>query len=424
MASPVVAAIRNGAAPIAAKMAAARAALSLPPEDLLEILVLLSKDSDAEIRNSATKSLGEFDPDRMRQLVSIKEAPPDILQQLCNWKNGKREVYEALILNDSTPDQGIKELAQWNKETSLLELIAINQERMIRYPEIITAVIENRSSTPEAVRRAREVRVEFFEKELGVKRIEEERRARAAAASAALGLNYVEDSLPDMLDDDISIDDLKLESALHSEADPKIGPEFLKTIRDEVHRLHVEDPPAEASATVPATPTPPEISTPTETQAELEAQRIINEMKADGEETTEQRLTWMQKIARMNVKARVQLGLKGNREVRNILRRDSNKTVIMAVLGNPRISEAEVESISAMKTLPEEALRLIALNRQWIRNYPIIHNLVRNSRTPVGTSLPLLNRLFPKDLKGLTNNRNVPDVIRKQAARLVIAKRM
>ena len=422
MASPIVTAIRNGAAPAAAKLAAARAALPIPPEDLLEILVVLSKDEDAEIRSIATKSLNDFAPERMRQVVLRKETPRDVLQHLCSWRGGKAEVYEALILNDSTPDQGITELARWNKEAKLLELIAINQERMIRYPEIITSLIENKASSAEAVRRAKEVRIEFFEKELGAKRIGEERRARAAAMSAALGLNYVEESLPDMLDDDIPVEDLNFEAAFQSDDDPKIGSEFIKVIRDEMQRVQEEpDPPQPELVEVSVGS---EAETSADPEAEAEAERIINEMKMDGEETTVERLTMMQKITRMNVKSRVKLALKGNREARNILRRDSNKSVILGVLGNPRITQPEVEAISAMKSLPEEGLRLIALNRQWIRSYPIIHHLVQNARTPVGTSLPLLNRLFPKDLKALTSNRNVPDVIRKQAARLAATKRM
>lgn len=418
MPSPVVTAIRSGTAPAPAKMAAARAALPLPPEDLLEVLVVLCQDAEAELRSTATKSLNEFDAERMKQVVTLKTTPPDVLQYLCSWRAGKPNIYEALILNDATPDEGIVALARWSKDASILELIAINQERMIRHPDIMRALIGNRASTPEAVRRATEVRVEFFEKELGAKRIEEERRARAAAASAALGLQYVEDALLDLIDEDIPAEDLNLEATLKTEDDPKIGPEFLKAIRDEVQR--VQEAPAPPVATETATPAEGEV----DAETEQVVSEILNQMKADGEEATVERLTIMQKIARMSTKARVQLALKGNREARNILRRDSNKTVILGVLGNPRITESEVEAISAMKTLPEEALRLIALNRQWIRNYPIIHNLVRNARTPVATSLPLLNRLFPKDLKALTGNRNVPDVLRKQAARLVAAKKI
>jgi hypothetical protein len=121
----------------------------------------------------------------------------------------------------------------------------------------------------------------------------------------------------------------------------------------------------------------------------------------------------------MNVKQRIQLALKGNREARNILKRDSNRVVILGVLGNPRITESEVEAISNMKTIPEEALRLISLNRLWSRNYAITHNLARNPRTPVAISIALVPRLLPKDLKALTTNRNVPDVVRKTAQRLL-----
>ena len=422
MPSPVITAIRSGNAPAPAKMAAARAALPLSPEDMLEILVVLSQDEDAELRTTATKSLNEFDAERMKQVVALKETPHDVLQHLCTWRGGKREVYEALILNDSTPDQGITELARWNKDGSVLELIAINQERMIRYPHIISALIENSASTPEAVRRATEVRIEFFEKELGAKRIVEERRARAAAASAALGLTYVEEALAELIDEDIPAEDLSLEKAFGTEDDPKMGPEFLKTIRDEMQRVQAEPEPVVEAPVIAPTAAPPVADVDAETQQIVN--EILNQMKADGEEATPERLTIMQKIARMTTKARVQLALKGNREARNILRRDASKSVILGVLGNSRITEAEVEAISAMKTLPEDALRLIALNRQWIRSYPIVHNLVRNARTPVATGLPLLNRLFPKDLKGLTGNRNVPDVLRKQAERGVKAKKI
>ncbi len=426
MSSPIVTAIRGGNAPAPAKMAAARAALPVPPEDMLEILVVLSQDEDAELRVTATKSLNEFDAERMKQVVSGKEMAHDVLQHLCTWRGGKREVYEALILNEATPDQGISELARWNKEGTVLELIAINQERMIRYPDIISALVENKASTPEAVRRATEVRIEFFEKELGAKRVVEERRARAASASAALGLRYVEEALVELLDDDIRVEDLSLEKAFGSEDDPKMGPEFLKTIRDEMQRVQAAPEPVKEA---PLTPTPVadapiEFADDVDPETQQIVSEILNQMKADGEVATPERLTVMQKVARMSTKARVQLALKGNREARNILRRDSSKSVILGVLGNSRISESEVEAISAMKTLPEEALRLIALNRQWIRSYPIVHNLIRNARTPVATSLPLLNRLFPKDLKGVTGNRNIPDVLRKQAERLVKAKKI
>jgi hypothetical protein len=411
MAHPIIQALRSGNVPAPAKLAAARAAVPLPPETMLEALVVLCQDEGEEVRAAATKSLREFDQERMREVAEQETTATDVLQFLCDWRHATREVYEALTLNHMTPDTGIAGLAKWAKDGSLLELIAINQERMINHPPLIEAIIENKAATPEAVRRAREVRVEFFEKELGAKRVAEERRARAAAMSAALGLKQVEEALPDLVDDDVSAESLS-PAAPPAEADAtQTGPEFAFALQQELKKVAEPQaaPQAELSATV-------------EAQAAAEAERIAFEMQAGGEEVTAERLTMMQLIARMSVKQRVQLALKGNREARNILRRDSNKTVILGVLGNPRITESEVEAISNMKTLPEEALRLIALNRLWSRNYPVIHNLVRNPRTPVATSIALIPRLFPKDLKALTTNRNVPDVIRKTAHRLLSAR--
>lgn len=391
MSSSVIQAIRNGTVPAPAKLAAARAMLPLVPEEILESLVLLSRDENAEVREAALKSLDAFDRQQMLTVITQAETAPDVLKHLCGWRGGTREIYEALALNTKTPDEGIAELARVVKDGALLEVIAINQQRLIQHPAIIDAIISNPSCTAEAERRAREVKQEFFEKELGAQRIVEERRARAAAASAALGLDQAEEIITTLIDDDLAIEDLHIDDRL---------------LKEEFHiDLPVE---FDALSSLDA--------------AGLDAQRLIEEAEAAGEPVTEARLTVMQFIARLNVKQRVQLAIKGNREARNILKRDSNKAVIAGVLNNPRITESEVEAISNMKSVPEEGLRLIGINRVWTRSYPIIHNLVRNPRTPVAVSLPLISRLFPKDLKALVGNRNAPEVIRKTAQRLFAAR--
>jgi hypothetical protein len=411
MAHPVIQAIRSGNVPGADKLAAARAAVPLPPDALLEALIVLSSDANDEVRTAAVNSLRDFDQARMREVVGQETATPDVLQFLCGWHLGSREVYEALTLNPATPAEGITSLAAWTRDGSLLELIAVNQERMIAHPPLIEAILGNKASTPEAARRAREVRIEFFEKELGAKRVAEERRVRAAAISAALGLDRVEESLPDLIDDDVNVEELSSATSLPDGAPSQAGPEFAFALHQELGKF------AEALVTpVPAQAAPASAQSEA---AEAEARRLADEMQTAGEDVDPQRLTMMQLIARMNVKQRIQLALKGNREARNILKRDSNRGVILGVLGNPRITESEVEAISNMKTLPEEALRLISLNRLWSRNYAITHNLARNPRTPVAISIALVPRLLPKDLKALTTNRNIPDVVRKTAQRLL-----
>jgi hypothetical protein len=124
----------------------------------------------------------------------------------------------------------------------------------------------------------------------------------------------------------------------------------------------------------------------------------------------------------MNAKDRMKLALKGDREARSILIRDSNRVVCSAVVKNPRITEQEIENISAMRTVANEVLRLIAMNRTWARSYTIIHNLARNPRTPIPTAMSVLLRIRTKDLLQLTQNRNVSETVRRQAQRLAQAR--
>ena len=120
----------------------------------------------------------------------------------------------------------------------------------------------------------------------------------------------------------------------------------------------------------------------------------------------------------MTVKDRVKLALKGDREARGILIRDANKIVATAVIHNPRVTDREAENIATMRSVAEEVLRLVGMNRAWARSYPIIHNLARNPRTPMATAVHILPRLHTKDLKSLAQNRNVPEAVRRQAYRL------
>ncbi len=124
----------------------------------------------------------------------------------------------------------------------------------------------------------------------------------------------------------------------------------------------------------------------------------------------------------MGVKDRVRLGMKGDREARNILIRDPNKLVSSAVVNNPRITEQEVELIAAMKSLSEDILRQIASNRHWSRSYNVMHNLVRNPRTPIANAMTIMSRLQLRDLTGLSKNRNVSDAVRRHATRLLAAR--
>jgi hypothetical protein len=113
------------------------------------------------------------------------------------------------------------------------------------------------------------------------------------------------------------------------------------------------------------------------------------------------------------------LALKGNQEERLTLIRDSNKVVARAVLQSPKVTDADIEAYASMKSVTEEVLRLISTNRAFMKGYAVVRALVNNPRAPVDVTLPMLNRLNERDLKGLMLNRNVADVLRSMATKMV-----
>lgn len=130
------------------------------------------------------------------------------------------------------------------------------------------------------------------------------------------------------------------------------------------------------------------------------------------------RQTLMQRLVHMNVVQRLTLALKGGKEERNLLIRDTNKLVQRCVLQSPRVTDTEVEAFAAMTNLPGEILRFISLTRKFMKSYGVAKNLIFNPKTPIDVSLHLLPRLNVTDLKILTTSKNVPDTLRGMAVKL------
>lgn len=128
------------------------------------------------------------------------------------------------------------------------------------------------------------------------------------------------------------------------------------------------------------------------------------------------------RLARMNPPQRVQAALRGGRDERLLLIRDSNRVVWRAVLESPRLSESDVELIAAMRNVHEDVLRHVAGQRRFLRSLTIIRNLVNNPRTPQDVSLALLKHLFSFDLHFVERNRMISEVVRRQAAKLLQQK--
>ena len=126
----------------------------------------------------------------------------------------------------------------------------------------------------------------------------------------------------------------------------------------------------------------------------------------------------LQKINHLDVKGRIQLALKGNKEERSILIRDGTKVVALAVLEAPKLSDGEVEKFASQKNVLESVLRQIPLKRRFMKNYIVVRNLVANPRTPLDLGLGLMKNLLIQDLKNISANKEVSETIRKLALKM------
>lgn len=131
-----------------------------------------------------------------------------------------------------------------------------------------------------------------------------------------------------------------------------------------------------------------------------------------------------ERLAKMDVAEKIKAALLGSREERQILIRDSNRLVWAAVLQSPKLILPEVEKIANMKNVDDDILRMIAEKREWVSNYAIIVALVRNPKTPIPSSLKLVPRLQPRDLRFLAKDKAVPDPVRKMAGKIVREKKL
>ena len=389
--NPVVQSLLSGKAPPQAKLAAAQGLLPLPQADLLEVLVALRTSEDAELVAAANTTLDSQTADDLLSAAKNPETSSAVLDYVAHSAKGDRQIHEAIVLNTNTSDAAVASLAATSSDSSLLDLIAMNQQRLVRHPAIIDAILTNSDRSPESERRARETKREFFEKERGAQQIAQELRAQGKSAAA----EFFEKA---EFSEGVSAEDAWLLASHIEVSDADLDSSWLPSERYE------------------------DLVEETAEERDANFKRMIEFEKLEMGEVPAERVSLIRQLMFMNTRDRMKMARKGDREARSILVRDSNKLVSAAVINNPRINDQEVETISALRTVSAEVLRLISINRGWARSYPIIHNLVRNPRAPIPTVIGILPRIRTKDLFQLSQNRNVSEAVRRQATRLVAAR--
>ena len=143
-------------------------------------------------------------------------------------------------------------------------------------------------------------------------------------------------------------------------------------------------------------------------------------VETDADLPDDVRTTDPQTLSALPVIDRMKLAMRGTREQRAQLIRDSNRLIAVAVLSSPKLTESEVEAFARMANLAEDVLRIIAMNRAWTKNYNVIASLTKNPKTPPALAMKFLQRLSDRDLKMISIDRNVSEPVRLAARKFVV----
>ena len=135
----------------------------------------------------------------------------------------------------------------------------------------------------------------------------------------------------------------------------------------------------------------------------------------------DERKSTLQQLADMKFTDRLKAAVKGSKEMRAILIRDTNRMIAAAVLSSPKLSASEVEGFARMTSVSEDVLRVIGSSRAWTKNYGVIVALTKNAKTPIPMAISLMSRLAERDVAMLSVDRNVPEQVRIAARRKVTA---
>jgi hypothetical protein len=412
-------------APESRKMMVARAALPLPPAELIPALAYLTNEKNADLRDAARQSLSEMPRGTLLPVLASDTTDPGVLDRLTRVFVNEDDCLQQLVINRATPDQTFVFLGR-HGAGSILDAIALNQARLMRTPTIVQAIYFNPKAKMSTVSRVMEFAVRenlpiqhmpgykeivaavygdaSMSRPMGGADAEAEAPPEPAAAApdaaslASSPEDLLEEAFAEDFDEDDDIEMFQSETDLmdellgaHATSDDDFGA-FL----GEDTSPGLEDQTDDAFFAV-----------------------LAAAMEEDGDEADEAKSGFVSdQIRDMNISQRIRLALMGNSSAREILIKDANKLVCTAVMRNPGLNDREVLAIASNRNVAADVLRIIANGREWTRNYGVKKALIINPKTPPAFAIQFLKHLRERDLKDVSKNRDVSPTIARLAKRL------
>ena len=374
--------IRASAVPSGLMHSAARGGLAVPPPEMIEILVHLATENKV-FAQQARLTLAGWDEVSARDAAANPATSKEVLNYLADPQNLRPGLLPRLLENPSVSAESLMALAV--SATREQVGIMLSSARVSATQEVLNVLRSNPNLTEAETNAIRE-------------KLSASPTATSPEADNASG-------------DDSEISEEALTAYL-SEHAAEIVAEAGKAFQPiggayEEVASEVQATPAETSEPVTSA------GSPGGAAAAKRAPLKKWILSAD-----EQRGSALQKIAKLDIKGRIQLAMKGNKEERSLLIRDGTKIVALAVLESPKVTDGEVERFAGQKNVLESVLRAIPMKRRFIKQYPIVRALTSNPRTPIDVSLGLIKHLLTQDLRHLSANKEVSDTVRKLALKM------
>jgi hypothetical protein len=390
--------IRNSQVPSNLMQSAARGALAVPPEETIEILVYLALNHKL-FGEQARLTLAGWDEKASMAAAADPKTSADVLAYFVSPKNLRPRLVPALAENPSVKEEALDELAVSGSRPVIEGLLM--STRVMSSPQLLQALQSNANLRPTELA------------EIG-------KKLAALEASPGVAAAATEVEAPEEVIEGTVIKFLEENAAeLAAEKDKPfqpIGMSIEEAGGEATAEAAAEVGPQAAAATGSADAAAGKSSTAAAGKPGVAAVGVKAKKAPAGVE--ERRDSVLQKIAKLDIRGRITLAMRGSKEDRSILIRDSTKLVAIAVLESPKVSDGEVEKFALQKNVLEAVLRAIPLKRRFAKNYNITRNLVQNPRTPLDLSLGLMKNLLVHDLKNLSGNKEVSDTIRKLATRM------
>ena len=373
---------------------AARGALQVSAAENIEILVYLARHNKV-FGELARMTLAGWDEKASLAAAANPQTPAEVLDYFVSPDNLRPVLLPALLENPSVPEGQLIKLARSATRDSIV--VMLHSARVRSLDGVVAALLSNpylEKSEAEGLRKLSTASAATTAAEV----------APASAATPERPQTSISETVEDGSDDDTV--SAYINDHMHDIVAE--GDKPFQAIGGIVELLGEDYFPVSDLAEAP--------STATAEPAKAAQQKTVPVPTKP--QVAPKRENALQKISHLDVKGRIQLALKGNKEERSLLIRDGTKVVALAVLEAPKLSDGEVEKFASQKNVLEAVLRQIPLKRRFMKNYIVVRNLVANPRTPLDLGLGLMKNLLVNDLKNISANKEVSETIRKLALKM------